>query len=133
MTNHQAPAAPPAAADTARARPTAWIPTVPMRWDHEEQIAKPVVRLEPAELWGTPRVLLKPRTGSVSAYHIGPLIQTMREVLRRDARTEDYVVAVGDPALIVAVAGIMLKMFGRANLLRWDRLAARYVVVEVEV
>ncbi len=110
-------------------RPKVFIPQQPTRYDHEKQMRVPTINLAPASEYGDLYALVP---DGMSAQFYAPVVAALRRKLR-DMSPQDYIVPVGDPVLIAIVTGIALSMHGRARLLRWDREARRYHVIEVEI
>lgn len=110
--------------------PKVYAPQQPARFDVDSQIWVPSMNLKPAEKWGE-LVILFPQT--VSRAHTAPLVEAMKERMK-DFSREDCIVAVGDPALIAAAACIAARMCGgELRMLKWDRMARNYILVEVRV
>jgi aspartyl/asparaginyl beta-hydroxylase (cupin superfamily) len=61
-----------------------------------------------------------------------PYVHKMRKNLR-DIRSQDYLLAVGDPVIIGISASLASKATnGRYNMLKWDRQEKRYYPLEVD-
>ncbi len=43
----------------------------------------------------------------------------------------DYLIAIGDPSIIAAASGIILKRLGAMKMLKWDKRLKSYNVVEI--
>jgi hypothetical protein len=110
-------------------RAVVFIPQQPTRFDHEQQMRVPTVRLDPAMEFGD-LVAIVP--DGLSPIFAAPIVQVCREKLRA-MRADDFIVPVGDPVIIAIVCGIALNMHRRINLLRWDRNLKRYGVIEVQL
>lgn len=106
-----------------------YIPQLPARYDPAAEVWIPTINIEPAKRWGDLRIMFPQ---SVSRTGTAPLIEAMREIMK-DIASEDAVCAVGDPALIAAAACLMTKRTGVLRLLRWDRYAKDYLLVDVKI
>lgn len=111
-------------------RPIVYAPQQPSKYDAATQLWLPNVNLTPARKFGDLQVMLPPQLNSMM---VGPLIEVMKEKMR-DFTSRDYVLAVGDPSLIAAAAGIAsLKTAGHFNMLKWDRSVKDYIEVELKL
>lgn len=102
-----------------------------LRKDSDTGELVPVLNLSRVAEYGEPVVCL--RTGRVSLTP-GPTIDKLTEILRHYDPDEDYIVPVGDPsAMFIAamVAGSMTN--GRCRILKWDRVAKRYIPIEIDL
>lgn len=110
--------------------PRVFVPQQPSRYDGATRLWVPVINLEPARKHGTLVVLLPPEANQL---HAAPLVQVIKD--RMESYTaEDCVVAVGDPTLFAAAACIAArKCAGFLRMLKWDRRAGDYVLVELRV
>jgi len=106
-----------------------YAPMQPSRYDRDLELWVPTMNLDPAQRYGTLQVLLPPAAGRVA---IGQITDVLRERLKNFS-DRDYIVAVGDPSLIVATALIAAaKTGGKVNLLKWDRITSDYIAVEIK-
>lgn len=109
--------------------PKVYIPQVPSRFDTSVGMWVPSVNMSPAEQYGQLVVMLPP---DANRLHVAPLVAAMKEQMS-DFTDEDYVVAVGDPSLIAAAAVIATrKSHGTLRILKWDRIRAEYIPVEIQ-
>jgi hypothetical protein len=107
-----------------------FIPQLPSRYDAASRLWIPTVNIHPAEKFGELITMLPPGAGRT---HVAPLVTAMREQMR-DYCDADFIVAVGDPSLIAAAACIAAKKTsGILRILKWDRIAADYIPVELTV
>lgn len=107
-----------------------FVPQVPSRFDVSVQLWVPTVNLSPAEQYGEVVIMLPP---DAARLHVAPLVTAMRERME-DFTEQDYIVAVGDPSLIAAAAVIAThKAHGKLRILKWDRMRAQYIPVEMEL
>ena len=61
-----------------------------------------------------------------------PYVHKMRKNLR-DIRSQDYLLAVGDPVIIgISTSMVSKATNGRYNMLKWDRQEKRYYPLEVD-
>jgi hypothetical protein len=107
---------------------------VPMRFDVARQLRRPAIDLTPAREFGKACVLIQEGTDFdlTSMFDMQPLVNQM-VVAMEDSLASDHVVAVGDPVLIAAAAGIQLDKFGSVTMLRWDRHTSKYKIMEFEL
>jgi hypothetical protein len=107
-----------------------YIPQQPSRYEHALQLWIPSMNLKPAEKFGRPLIMLPPNLANAMT---APLVEALKEKMANfDAA--DYLVAVGDPTLIAAAAGIALrKTGGTLNLLKWDKQARDYINTEIRI
>jgi hypothetical protein len=108
---------------------TVYVPQLPSRYDLATQVWIPTINIQPANRWGEVKIMF-PQT--VSRVATAPLIDAMREIMR-DVGPQDALCAVGDPALIAAGACFFAKRTGLLRLLRWDRYARDYILVESKI
>jgi len=81
--------------------------------------------------FGEVKFLLTERAQLV--YSAGSLINKLRKLLR-DFNDEDYVLLVGDPAIIAATAALVADInHGKFNVLKWDRLAGKYYPLSINL
>ena len=86
--------------------------------------------MEPAKRHGELVVMLPP---GASRLHTAPLVQVLRERMAGYG-ADDLLVALGDPSLIAAAAVLAVRATGGLlRMLKWDRLAKDYVLVEVKL
>ena len=104
-----------------------YCPQRPARWNQEAHLWVPTLNIHPAAKWGELVVMFDQ---SISRSEVLP-IEAMRNIMR-DFSAEDYLVAVGDPGLLAAASCIAVQRTGGSlRLLRWDRQARDYLLVEV--
>lgn len=83
-----------------------------------------------AEEYGPLKVLL---SGSQSVSSTVPVVRQVLEQLR-GFNDEDYVLMLGDPALMAVAAMIASKYNdGRMKLLKWDRRHGKYFPVQIDI
>jgi hypothetical protein len=91
----------------------------------------PRVNIVSAARWGD----LEPLTNPFDQIHINPirLVVQIRRKLRR-ATDEDWLLAMGDPAIIGVAFSIFTEMNqGRVNLLKWDKMEKSYYPVKINL
>lgn len=116
--------------NTADRKSVVYAPQQPSKFDAQFQIWSPTVDLSPALRYGELRVMLPPNFGMMMG---APAIDAIKERMR-DFTAQDYLIAVGDPMLIAAAAGIAaLKTGGKLRMLKWDRHTKDYIVVEMRL
>lgn len=85
--------------------------------------------LTPAAVYGTLEVLVPAGNSLISSV---PTVRLLREKLR-DFSDNDYLLPVGDPAVMMAAGAIAAEFnHGRIKLLRWDRIQQQYIVVQID-
>lgn len=110
--------------------PKVFVPQQPSRYDSATQLWVPTVNLDPASKHGQIIVLLPPEANRL---HTAPLVEVLKERMAGYS-DEDFIVAVGDPTLMVAAACIAAKRtHGLVRMLKWDRRAGDYVSVEIRL
>lgn len=82
--------------------------------------------------WGSEVIAVFPANRQI-IFSPAPAVRKAYETLR-DFNDADYLVAIGDPALIgIACAVAATRNEGRFNLLKWDRLEQRYYEVRIGI
>lgn len=112
-------------------KPRVFAPQVPARYDTATRLWVPTMNLDPAKKHGELITILPP---GANRLHTSPLVAAMREKMS-DFQPEDILIAVGDPTLIAAGAMIAMRRVGGhpVKMLKWDRMAGDYLLVEVQV
>lgn len=101
----------------------------PTKWDEAAQRAVPLFNLTPAATYGDIEVLMPAGASLLSTV---PMVRVMRDRLAKFS-DDDYILPVGDPASIAAACAIAAEMnAGRVKLLRWDRKARAYLVIQLD-
>lgn len=109
--------------------PKVYVPQVPSRFDTSVGMWVPSVNMSPAARYGDMCIMLPP---DANRLHVAPLVAAMKEQMK-DFTEDDYIVAVGDPSLIAAAAVIATrKASGVLRILKWDRIRAEYIPVEIQ-
>ena len=87
--------------------------------------------LEPAETkYGPVRVLVPHGQSLVSSV---PVVRQLNEQLR-DFTADDYLLPLGDPAIMAAAAAIAARNTnGQLNVLKWDRRQGEYLNVQIDI
>lgn len=107
-----------------------YIPHMPHKFDEALSLHIPNVDVTPAKKFGEVVIMVDRNVPNVS---LMPIVQVLKEKLE-DFGEDDYLLPLGDPALTAAAAGIVLrKTGGKLKLLKWDRWAKDYVVVEMRI
>lgn len=108
---------------------TVYVTQEAVTWQNGVPIPKHDMR--PAMQWGHVKVLLPPGVSN-SADHTEVIKVLQREMARFD--DDDYLICMGDPALIALAAGVAFKINrGRVSLLKWDRKADQYFSVNLDI
>jgi hypothetical protein len=107
-----------------------YVPHMPHKFDQSMQIHIPNVDTTQANKFGEVIILVDRNVPNTA---LMPIVEALKERLA-DFTEDDYLLPLGDPALTAAAAGIVLrKTGGRLKLLKWDRWAKDYVVVEMRI
>lgn len=107
-----------------------YAPQQPSRFDAGYQLWVPTVDLTPARKFGELRVMLPPNFGSMVG---APLVEAIKERMA-GFRECDFLLAVGDPTLIAAAAGVAaLRTGGRLRVLKWDRHMRDYILIDMRL
>lgn len=106
-----------------------YVPQRPSRFDRAIQQWVPSVNLDPAKEFGEIFVMLPPEASRLETV---PLSRALREKMR-DFGQDDYMIAVGDPSIIAITAVIAHKAVGKLRLLKWDRITAHYIPMEINL
>lgn len=87
--------------------------------------------LQPAEeKYGEIKMLIPHGQSLVSSV---PVVRQLNEQLR-DFTADDYLLPLGDPAIMAAAAGIAARNTnGRLNVLKWDRRQGEYLNVQLDL
>lgn len=105
---------------------TVYCPQRPARWDGDAKLWIPTVNINPATKWGELKIMFDQ---SVSRGTEVPT-EAMRKIMA-DFTKDDFVCAIGDPALLaIACCLAVQKTGGLLRLLRWDRQAHEYFLIE---
>lgn len=107
--------------------PKVYAPQVPAKFDPGTSLWIPNVNMRTAEAFGELKVCLP---NGASRLHVGQLVVALREQMS-EVTADDWLIAVGDPSLIAAAAVIMFKKTGGLRILKWDRMMAGYIPVEM--
>ena len=102
----------------------------PLRRDPKTGDLRQVHDVSPAAEYGSIEVLVPGGPVVLSTEH---LVKALREKLR-DYCDADYLLCLGDPAVIAVASAIACKVNGgRVRLLIWDRHTTKYIPVPVAV
>jgi hypothetical protein len=94
-------------------------------------IRQPKFDLTRAEKYGKLKVLLKEHTNII--FSPGPIVFELRRLLK-DYTSNDYLLLLGDPAVIGLACAIASDINnGRFNLLKWDRREKVYYPLEIDL
>lgn len=108
-------------------KPRVFAPQLPSRYDTASKLWIPTMNMEPALKFGELVVMLP---ANANRLHTAPLIGSMREQMK-DFCATDALIAIGDPTLIAAAALIAARRVAQVRMLKWDRMAGDYILVEV--
>lgn len=101
----------------------------PSRWDATARVRVPIVDLRPAAQYGDVEVLLP---NNVSGLMMSPIVNALKEKLN-DFTEDDYLIAIGDPSIIAAASGIILRRLRSMKMLKWDKRLKTYTTVEIVI
>ena len=102
----------------------------PLRRDKRTGELRQVHDVSPAAEYGAIQVLVPGGPVVLSTDH---LVRTLRDKLR-DFGDEDYLLCIGDPAVMAVAASIVSRVNGgRYTLLVWDRHTNKYLPVPVTI
>lgn len=107
---------------------TVWVPQEPTRLDQEFNVRVPIMDLTPASEYGDIEVLLP---SGRSTMDLANIRRALKEKTA-SSTADDYLVAVGDPALIALCAIVLVNKNGKVKMLKWDKNNRRYHSVEIE-
>lgn len=110
-------------------RAKVFAPQCPTRYDPMLDTRVPIVDLLPAKRFGDVVVLLP---NNVTGMMMSPIVTCLKERLS-EFDNRDFLIAIGDPSIIAAAAGIILKRLGTMKMLKWDKRLKDYNVVEITV
>lgn len=105
-----------------------YVPQVPTKREGAE--LRPMFDLTPAEHFG--ELVILQRAQTTSMFFPVPTVRELKDKLK--AFTEnDYILAIGDPCLMVTAALIAgQRTQGRVKLLKWDRMQRCYIAVQID-
>lgn len=107
-----------------------FVPMVPSRFDSTMHAWVPSVDLSAAASHGEVVVMLPPDAAKAGP---APCVAAMRERMK-DYSAADFLLAVGDPSLLAAAAGLATRATGGTlRVLKWDRYTRNYIVVEMKI
>jgi hypothetical protein len=114
--------------------PNVFIPIIPTRFDTVANKRRPVIDVSPARQYGDVKLLIEDDTmyDLNDTFKFQKLVDIMADGMRKSME-DDYVVAVGDPALIAACTTIQIQRHGKARVLRWHKQLSRYQILEFEL
>src|ERR1700692_2817423 len=94
-----------------------FLPQVVQRFDHSTGSMMPAFDFSAAAQYGQLTPILEETDDAMFLARITPKMRAALE----DFKEGDYLLAVGDPAVIAVCAGLILRRFKRLNMLKWDR------------
>lgn len=110
--------------------PNVYIPQMPSRFDHATNLWIPTVNISPAKRFGEVTVILPPAAGRAS---LELCLKALEDALQ-DFGGEDVLLALGDPTMYAMAAVIAARNNnGVLRMLKWDRIMADYLLVEVQL
>lgn len=107
-----------------------YIPQIPSRFDPATQLWIPMMDVKPAKRFGEIVIMFEQRNSRAEFHSI---VGALRDKLKT-YEPHDYLVAIGDPAIIAAAALIIGdRCGGHLRLLKWDRNERDYNVTEIDI
>ena len=95
------------------------------------KIGRPKYNIIGAQKYGDLRFLLPEFSQMI--FSPGPLIFKLKKLLK-DFRPEDYLLLIGDPALIGVACSIVSDITnGKYNLLKWDKQERQYYPIKINL
>lgn len=104
-----------------------FLPQVVKRFDHSSGAMMPAFDFSAAAQFGQLTPILEEADDAMFLARITPKIRAALEGFTEN----DYLLAVGDPAVIAVCAGLILRRFKRLNMLKWDRKLKVYISLEI--
>lgn len=96
---------------------------------YRDGVPEPLFDITPAMQYGEIEILSKHSTNMMASV---PMIRHFREKLK-DFSDEDYILPVGDPVTIAAVAAVASDINnGYFKILKWDKRQKKYLVIEID-
>lgn len=109
--------------------PKVFLPKVVERYDGTAGALVPAFDFSAATRFGALVEVLKPEDNLTFLQRFIPKIKEALENFTED----DYFLAVGDPAVIAACSGIILKNQQSMKILKWDRKLRDYFITEIRL
>lgn len=106
-----------------------FIPQLPSRFDSKIKAWVPTVDVDHAKEFGDIVVMLPPEASRLETPQI---ISLLRNALK-DYGPDDYVLAMGDPAIIGIVAAIADRASSPLRMLRWDKVTRKYQLMSIDL
>ena len=97
--------------------------------DREFNVLVPIMDLTPASEYGDIEILLPSGRPTMDLANIQ---RAIKEKIA-ESTDDDYVVAIGDPALMSLVVALLLIKNGKVKMLKWDKNNRRYYSVEIKL
>lgn len=107
-----------------------YVPQVPSRFDQDVKAWVPTVDLTSAQRFGEIVVVTQPQAYRMA---VSQLVPAMKYKMA-DFAAADYLIALGDPTIMITAALIAASHTGgRVKLLKWDRRLSDYIELEIFV
>lgn len=100
-----------------------------MRWSHEENKLVPKFNLSPAKEYGELQFLLSP---SAAPFNTEAILKELSEKLS-EFTDEDYLLLVGNPAIIGMATALAANVAGTVNFLQWSGKDKGYIVIKADI
>lgn len=107
--------------------PRVFIPQIVMKYSQDLKRLVPVYDFAPASQHGQLTPVLGDDDNPAFLNRIIPKIK----LALSDFTHEDYLLAVGDPCVIAACAGVIARRLPRITMLKWQREIRMYVKMEI--
>ncbi len=96
---------------------------------YRNSVPEPLFDISPAAKFGSIEILTKHNHSMISSV---PMVRYLRDQLK-DFNDEDYILPVGDPVMIAAVAAVVSDMNnGYFKILKWDKKQRAYIPIEID-
>ena len=110
--------------------PKVFVPQQPSRFDAATGLWIPIMDLRPAAKYGDLVIMFNQNASRADLHDVVSVMQEHMAAFQ----PEDYLVALGDPAFIVAASMIASrKSNGAVRLLKWDRNERIYYPAEIRI
>lgn len=109
--------------------PRVFIPQMALRYSPRDECMVPAFDFSKASIHGQITVVLENN-------HDVAVTETVMAVVKErleDFNENDFFVAVGDPVVIAACAGYILRKLPAMKMLKWDKQLRNYLLIEVKL
>jgi hypothetical protein len=106
-----------------------FLPQIVHRYDASKQTLVPAFDFSAATRFGALVEILQPEDDITFVNRYMPKISASLE----DFTEDDFFLAVGDPAVIAACAGVIFRQQSSMKVLKWDRKLRDYFISEIKL